>query len=369
VRAASRAGDSLRALYAGEVRRADAAFEKLLAAVDDDTIVILASDHGESLMKHEEHTHGWLCYGATIDVVLAVRAPGFKRGTVDRGLRSLADLAPTLRRLCALPASPADGLDLGGPAHETIVSEALLSWNVHGWAQCFGVTDGDHSLVESGPRLELYDRRADPAETRPLDLAHPAYEKLDRALERHRGGVMATAAGELLPSISGYGGLRHREGRYLPRSENANLLDPRAHANIWVALDTMPLRIRMGVDGRDPAVLKDTLQLLDDLERQAPGGSPMLDHYRAGVCAGLAVVTGVKSWLDAALAAELKAIERGYVQPDTIRPAIDYCVEMGSAQGLEAIARHARHHGVELDPETRRVFDEAASRLGLGKPR
>jgi hypothetical protein len=180
---------------------------------------------------------------------------------------------------------------------------------------------------------------------------------------------MAMAEGDLLPSISAYGGLRHRERRYLPRSENARLLDPRAHANVWVALDTMPLRIRLGIEARDPAALNDTLRVLDDLERQAPGGSPLLDHYRGGVCAALAVVTGVKSWLDTALAAELRAIERGFVQAETIRPALDYCVEAARPEGLLDIARLVNHHGAELDPDTKRLLHEAASRLGIETPR
>ena len=62
------------------------------------TIVVLASDHGEGLMDHGEPTHGPLCYGSTVDAVLALRAPGFHGGRRD-GLRSIADVAPTLRRL------------------------------------------------------------------------------------------------------------------------------------------------------------------------------------------------------------------------------------------------------------------------------
>jgi arylsulfatase A-like enzyme len=361
-RGASAAGDSPRALYAGDVRRADAALEMLLAAAGPDAIVVLASDHGEALLEHEEPTHGWFCYGSTLDVVLAVRAPGFARG-VDRRLRSLADIAPTLRRLCGAEPAPGDGLDLGGPGHETLVSEALMSWHINGWGQCFGVTDGDHSLVESGPRLELFDRREDPAETRPLDLEHPAYEKLDRALERYRDGPMTTGGNDLLPSISSYGGLRRRDARYLPRSENARLLDPRAHVRAWAVLSALPARIRIGVQSRSPTVLSDTLKTLDDLEARTPGGSPLLDHYRAGVCAALASVTGARSWLEPALAAELRAIERGYVQPETIRPAIDYALEVGCAGALEAIARRVNLHRVALDAETRSALEAAAARL------
>ncbi|MCK6449205.1 MAG: hypothetical protein L6Q99_22640, partial [Planctomycetes bacterium] len=71
---------------------------------------MLASDHGEGLMDHGEPTHGPLCYGSTIDAVLALKAPGFEGGRRD-GLRSIADVAPTLRRLCGLADVPCDGRD------------------------------------------------------------------------------------------------------------------------------------------------------------------------------------------------------------------------------------------------------------------
>lgn len=195
-RPATREGDPPYALYLGGVRRADAAFEKLIA-VAGDAVTILASDHGESFGEHDETSHGPLCYGSTADALLAVRGPGFEPGVVDAGLRSVADIAPTFRRICRLPAVPADGRDLRGPPHETLVSESLFTNRIHGWGQCFGVTDGDFTLVESGPRLELFDRRADPHEAHPLPLSHPAYEKLDRALERFRSAAAVAHDGEL----------------------------------------------------------------------------------------------------------------------------------------------------------------------------
>ena len=176
-RAPTLESDSDRVRYAGEVRRADACFEALLSGVPKGTIVVLCTDHGEGLYDHDEETHGTLCFGSTVDALLAIRGKGFGP-RVDKGLRSVADIAPTLRRLCGLPAVPGDALDLGGAGHETLVAESLMVQAIHGWGQCFAATDGDFTLVESGPRLELYDRRKDPGELSPLPLNLPAYEKL-----------------------------------------------------------------------------------------------------------------------------------------------------------------------------------------------
>jgi len=96
-RPATREGDPPADLHRGEVRRVDAAVERLLAAAGASAIVIVASDHGEGLGEHGEATHGALGYGATADVVLAIRAPGLAAGAHEE-VKSLADLAPTVRR-------------------------------------------------------------------------------------------------------------------------------------------------------------------------------------------------------------------------------------------------------------------------------
>jgi arylsulfatase A-like enzyme len=365
VRPGSREGDSPAALYAGEVRRTDAALEKLLAAAGPETVVVLASDHGEAFQEHEEWSHGVLCYGTTIDAVLAVRASGFRRGAVDTGLRSVADIAPTLRRICGLPVPDMDGRDLRGPPHETLVAESLFAWRAYDWAQCFSVTDGEFSLVESGGRLEFYDRRADPHETRPLPLSDPAYEKLDRALERFRARSSSMYEGDAFASVPAYGQLRRRVSGYLARHENARLPDPRTHIRAWLSVETVPLMIRMGVDRGDAAQIKQALLLLADLERETPN-SPRIPHYRAEALRALADLTGDQSCLVQAAWAEVEAIERGYVVRQTVLPAIRSALDAKEPDALRALLRILDRSGAKLDPETTWALSDAAVKLGLG---
>jgi hypothetical protein len=313
-------------------------------------------------MDHGEPTHGPLCYGSTIDMVLALRAPAFGRD--GNGLRSIADVAPTLRRLCGLPAQPADGKDLGGPPHATLVAESLFTWRIHGWAQCFAVTDGTHSLVESGARQALFDRRTDPGETNPIPLADPAYEKLDRALDAFRKGDAAAEEGDLLVSVPPYGELRRRGIGYLPRYENVLLPDPCDLLPTWAAMENVPTLIQMCRARQDPASLEGTLRFLDDLERQARG-SPRIHHYRADVYVALAELTGNPARYGEAAWAELAAIERGYVQPQTILPAIDYCVRASDAGALRALVGLLRRDGRKLKGEPARALSAAAKQLGL----
>jgi len=355
-------GDPTEVLYAGEVRRADAAFGKLVAAAGKDTIVVLASDHGEGLMEHGEPTHGPLCYGSTIDMVLALRAPGVGAGA--KGLRSIADVAPTLRRLCQLTSQAADGTDLFGPPHETLVAESLFTWRIHGWAQCFAVTDGSYSLIESGARQELFDRRADPGERRPLALSDPAYEKLDRALDAFRKVAPVAGEGELLISVPPYGELRRRGRGYLPRYENVLLLDPCDHLTTWVAIETVPNVIAMCRARDDPAPLETALRLLDEVESRAPK-SPRVEHYRADVYVALAELTQTPSRCREAAWAELAAIEKGYVQPQTILPAIDYCVRGSDPEALHALMGLLKRDGRKLRGPPARALADAAKRLNV----
>jgi arylsulfatase A-like enzyme len=363
LRAGTRETDPPATLYAGEVRRADAAFGKLLRAVGPGTVVVLASDHGEGLGDHDEPTHGPLCYGSTIDAVLAVRAPGFKRGAVDLGLRGVADIAPTLRRLCSLPAAEAHGKDLNGTPHETLVSESLFTWGIHGWGQVFGVTDGEFTLIESGSRLELFDRRADPGETTPLPITHPAYEKLDRALERFRSQPDDSGDdGERLASVPPYGELRRRASGYLARRENAALPDPRERLKDWALLEGVIPLVQMCRTRRDGEPLQRSLELLQVLERSSPM-SPRIDHYRAQVFAALAEITGETERFTEAAWAELGAIEKGYVQDETIQPAIEYALRANDAEALRTLGLLLRRERVRLGEETARAFREASAKL------
>ncbi len=354
------------ARYAGDVRRADAALEQLLRSVDQGTVVVLASDHGEGLLDHGEPTHGPLCYGSTIDAVLAVRAPGFARGAVDEGLRCVADVAPTLRRLCRLPPLEGDARDLGGPPHETLVAESLFTWWIHGWGQVFSVTDGEFSLVESGNALELFDRRRDPGETKPLDLSHPAYEKLDRALERFRGRRWGGAGGELLASVPPYGELRRHDTGYLERRANAALPNPRDHLWDWAAIESVPPLIQVCAARRDPVPLEDALKTLREIERRIPG-SPRVDHYRAMLHGAIAHMTGAPARFSDAARAELAAIEKGYVQKETIAPAIRYCVASGDSDALRTLVRLLNGSGRRLDPEMERALADATTQLRVGE--
>jgi len=168
----------LRDLYAARVALADRVLGDLLATLAragraEDTVVVVLSDHGESLGEHGALEHGDELWSEQVDVPLVFAVPG--RGAGRRpGPASLADVAPTILALAGLPVPAAmDGADLLAgaldPARGQLARSAarvpVLSW-----------TSGPLRLVVdlATRRRALYDLVRDPGETKNLIDERPA---------------------------------------------------------------------------------------------------------------------------------------------------------------------------------------------------
>ncbi len=368
-RAATRPGDSPATLYAGEVRRMDAAIERLLQSVPPNTIVILASDHGESLGEHGETTHAALCYGATIDAFLAVRAPALPRGAVDGGLRSLCDVAPSLRRWCGLRARSSDGLPLEGVPHPVLVSESLFAWGVHGWGQCFAATDGRHSLVESGPRVEMYDRHVDPEEVciLPQPESLRAFEHLDRALEALRGGTGSSAEplGPVLGAVSPYGWVRIPFRRYLSRRENTLLPDPANYISNDASVCETIGALQSAIRADDAAATDRELARLRELAEQL-GPDPLPRLFLLEWQEVVAGIRGDKRLYARAATAGLEAMRRGYVDPFVLRLTVRAALAAGDRDTPRTALALARAGGTHPDEECLAALRAAGLDASLG---
>jgi len=352
-------------LYAGEVRRVDAAIERLLAAVPPETIVILASDHGEGLFEHDEATHGPLCYATTADAFLAVAGPGMRGGAVDDAPRSLCDVAPTLRRWCGLPPHESDGAPLDGPALPVVLTESLHTYLIHGWGQAFSASDGRFTLVESGRRLELFDRSVDPGEVRPLPLEESeAYERLSRALEAMRG-IAHGGGGAASDAASPYGPARRAFGGYLPRGENAQLPDPREGFPRWILMESASRLIYEGYEQKSPDRLREAIALLRELGSADPR-SPASHYYLLHAFARLAALTGDRArHADAARSGRL-ALELGYQDPTILREILGESLASEDLGEIRASVEAAVRLSLERDPAVAPVLAEARARLAGG---
>ncbi len=95
----------LEELYVGEVRYVDQVLTEFLNDLPNDAVVVLTSDHGESLGERDCWGHGLNLYQESLHVPLLIRGPGIAPGTVEEPVQHL-DLAPTLLDLVGLPVPP-----------------------------------------------------------------------------------------------------------------------------------------------------------------------------------------------------------------------------------------------------------------------
>jgi arylsulfatase A-like enzyme/tetratricopeptide (TPR) repeat protein len=162
--------------YDGEIAFADAQLGRLFdwlrsSGHEQDTVVAVLSDHGESLGEHREVTHAVLLYEATLHVPFLLAGPNVPAGLTVSGRVTTVDVAPTLLRLLGKEPPPEmTGRHLG-PAFrgERLPPEPLYAESLFGrlncrWSSLRAWTAGDWKLID-GSRAELFDLAEDPGET------------------------------------------------------------------------------------------------------------------------------------------------------------------------------------------------------------
>jgi arylsulfatase A-like enzyme/Tfp pilus assembly protein PilF len=190
--------------YRGEVAYMDEVIGRMLRDLDsrgllENTLVVVAGDHGEGFGEHGESGHGVFCYEETLRVPLIFRQPRlFRGGRVVVQPVGLVDILPTLLELYRLPL-PAElqgrsiaplltaDEDPANPAR-VLYFESLYGMEVMGWAPLSGLVRGPLKYI-SLPRSELYDLAADPREEDNLYLKKNVQAKglareLDHYLEK-----------------------------------------------------------------------------------------------------------------------------------------------------------------------------------------
>ncbi len=171
------------AQYDGEVAYMDACIQNIFATLtalglDEDTLVVFTSDHGETLYDHDcffDH-HG--IYDPTLVVPLFFRLPG----RVPAGLRlpgytTLADVTPTVLDIMGIKTKAKfDGQSLFGemngkrriPATEFYITEATWmrkhGWRTPEWKLIHALEPDFHFK----PEVELYNLAEDPEENNNL---------------------------------------------------------------------------------------------------------------------------------------------------------------------------------------------------------
>jgi arylsulfatase A-like enzyme len=180
----------IEALHDGEITYHDAELGKFLEkmnalGLDQNTILVLTSDHGEEFGEHGKWGHGHSMYQELLHVPLLFRWPG----VIPSGSRvappvSIVDIGPTVLEATGLAAPPeAEGNSLmpfmvggGRRGPHAAFSE---------WQSLYRAvrTERWKLVLHAFFQPELYDLRSDPWENRKLDgKEHPIAQRYTRIL-------------------------------------------------------------------------------------------------------------------------------------------------------------------------------------------
>ena len=177
--------------YDGEIAFVDAQVGRLVSFLKEkesfaNSLVVLASDHGESLGNHGEQKHGFFIYDSTLRVPLMVKVPGATPRVVGEDA-SLVDVMPTVLQALHIPIPPTvQGSSLlsrimgrPGPGSSNVYAETFLPLLHFSWSQLRALRWKGLKYIEA-PRPELYDAIADPHETKNLLATRPAVAQVMR---------------------------------------------------------------------------------------------------------------------------------------------------------------------------------------------
>jgi arylsulfatase A-like enzyme len=194
----------MRALYDGALAYLDEKINEVAQFVEslgllDDTLLVITSDHGDSLGEHEHLGHRLALYEQLVHVPLVVRFPArFEAAArVDRQVQ-LGDLFPTFLELAGSAETNANGFHslLAPPSSERpfTVAENTAPISLDSLQARMIRTDQYKFIWKSNHQHELYDLTKDPHETANLvaveaDVTRRMVERLEaweRSLEDQR---------------------------------------------------------------------------------------------------------------------------------------------------------------------------------------
>jgi arylsulfatase A-like enzyme/tetratricopeptide (TPR) repeat protein len=173
-------------LYDGEIAYADHELGRLItwlkrSQLYDRSLIVMISDHGESLGEHGEHEHGFFAYNSTVHIPLIVKpvaGSGFKQGRVTRPVETTS-IAPTLLKLAGINDPPlenqfaSNNLFTNSDNDSAAYSETFYAFSSFGWSPLHALETSRYHYIDA-PMPELYDLTTDPGETKNVALQQTA---------------------------------------------------------------------------------------------------------------------------------------------------------------------------------------------------
>jgi arylsulfatase A-like enzyme/Tfp pilus assembly protein PilF len=239
--------------YDGEIAFADAQVGRLIGFLKanglyQNTLIVLAGDHGESLGEHGEKNHGFFIYNATLHVPMIIRLPGDSSPRVVSELTSLADLMPTVLHVLKIDVpSQVQGvslLPLMSPKKpeesRNLYAETFLPRLHFNWSELRALETEKYHFIDA-PKPELYDLSKDPGETQNLyaekkAVAEEMRARLTTLIGQHSAGTELAQKTGLDPALMerlkslGYAGF---SGGGNPAITDRSLPDPKDRIQIY----------------------------------------------------------------------------------------------------------------------------------------
>jgi arylsulfatase A-like enzyme len=176
-------------LYDDEIRYFDDVFQQLIRRLADldqlnETIIVLASDHGEEFLEHGHIGHCRGVWDTLTRVPLVLSIPGVDGGRLDEAVENL-DIVPTILDYLAIDG---EGLGFEGRSPRPLIEgrEHSIRYAFAKQTEYRSTDDGRfHPILDtSKDHLALFDIRNDPLEQDDLyDASHPELGSLSAALE------------------------------------------------------------------------------------------------------------------------------------------------------------------------------------------
>jgi arylsulfatase A-like enzyme len=161
--------------YDGEIAYADHQLGKLIqflkqSQIYEQSLIVMLSDHGESLGEHGEQEHGFFIYNSTVHIPLIVKPPavrGIRPGRVTTPVETVA-VAPTLLSLAGVKDEiqkqfQSPSLFEKKADADSAYSETFYPFSSFGWSPLHSFETSRYHYIEA-PQAELYDVVADPEE-------------------------------------------------------------------------------------------------------------------------------------------------------------------------------------------------------------
>jgi len=274
--------------YDGAIAFDDAQVGRVIAELRrldlyDSSLIILTSDHGESLGEHGEAEHGFFVYNSTLRVPLIVKWPGGQDGgrTVAQPASTI-QIPATIAQSAGIPDSECrtfqarslarSGRGLRPPAATAapVYAESYYARDSFGWHELRILADESFKYIDA-PEPELYDLEHDPGERSNVIGKHELLVRSLRAklqeLERQYARTEVSVSpspldSDTLEKLKSLGYVAYQGGRQAPTGDG-NRADPKEKIATFNAI------LRAG-DLRRAGHHAEAARLLADLRSHEP---------------------------------------------------------------------------------------------------